>query len=173
LKKITWKIPKEYYDYFETLYKENQNVKVTIDVMVENIVGGGFEIVPSAEGQEEIVEEIKKFNERIELPRLLFEIVKDMLVYGNAFYETVIEVGKGITEVKHYHPKTICIVTDTNWNIVEFLKVEDDKVIRRFKANEIAHFSNSSKKGPYGRSQIELLIPTLKKESDQKDIPEL
>jgi len=171
--KVKWKIPKEYYAYFENLYVKNQDVRVSIDVMVDNIVGGGFEIVPSGEGQEEMVEELKEFSKRIELPRLNFEIVKNMLVYGNAFFETVMKKGKGIIEVKSHQPQTIGIVTDSSGKIIEYVKVKDNKVVKRFKVEEIAHFSNEPKSGPFGRSQIEFLVPVLKKEMKLKKIPEL
>ena len=167
------RIPKEYYDYFENLYLKNQDVRIAIDVAVDNILGGGFDIVASGEGQEEMIKELKEFSKRIELPRLLYEITRDMLVFGNAFYELVFKEGEGIVDVKNHHPKTIGIVTDSNGEIKEYVKVEADKVVRHFKVEEIAHFANAPKKGPYGRSQIELLVPVLKKEINLNDMPKL
>jgi len=167
------RIPKEYYDYFENLYLKNQDVRIAIDVAVENIVGGGFDIVPSGEGQEGMIKELKEFSKRIELPRLLYEIVRNTLVFGNAFLELVFKEGEGIVEVKNHPPKTIGIVTDSNGKIKEYVKVEGDKVVRHFKVEEIAHFPNVTKKGPYGRSQIERLVPVLKKEINLNDMPKL
>lgn len=165
------RIPKEYFDYFENLYSENQDVRIAIDIIVDNIVGGGFDIVSSGEGQEEMIQELKEFSKRIKLPRLNFRIAQDMLVFGNAFYELVFKEGEGIVDVKCHHPKTIGVVTDSKGKIKGYVKVEGDKVVKHFKVKEIAHFANEPREGPYGRSQIELLVPVLKKEINLGDIP--
>jgi len=173
------RIPKEYYDYFDNLYRKFDRIKAAVDIVVERIVGGGFGFVAregaDKEKSKEAIKLLEEFSEEVKLPRLMYEIVTDTLVFGNSFTEKVSKGSKPIAELVRHDPRTIAVVTNEKDELQEYVKIEDDKIIKRFKKDDIMHIKNnlipSLGKGWYGRSQIEVLVPKLEEKFKLKKIP--
>jgi len=121
------KIPKEYYDYFDSLYCKFDRIKVAVDIVVERIIGGGFEIV-AGEGADK------------EKSR---EMIKVLVRKG----------AKPIAELVRHDPRTIAVVTSGKDELQGYAKIEDGKIIKRFNKDDIVHFKNpliSTFSLPYG-----------------------
>lgn len=173
------KIPKEYYDYFDNLYRKFDRIKAAVDIVVERIVGGGFEIVAGEgadkEKSREMIKVLEEFTEEVKLPRLLYKTTTDTLVFGNSFVEKVRKGTNPIAELVRHDPRTIAVVTNGKDELQGYVKIEDGKIIKRFNKDDIVHFKNPLipplGKGWYGRSQIEILVPKLEEKFKLKKIP--
>ena len=173
------KIPIEYFDYFENIYLNFNQVRTAIDILVENVNGGGFHF-ESPEGMEpnqseKLITFVNDFSKKIKLPKLLYKITTEIMVFGNSYIEKVEKGSNPIAEVNLLNPKTIAILTNEKQKLVGYAEVKNTEILRQFGINQIVHFKNLMLpllgKGWYGRSQIEVFVSKLKEKFKIKDIP--
>jgi len=175
------KIPREYYDYFDDLYRRLDPVKAAIDIVVEKTVGGGFTIEAQKgadkEKSKQIIKILEEFTEEVKLPRLMFDMTTDMLVFGNSFTEKVKKGSNPIAELIRHDPRTIAVMTNEKGELQGYAKIEDGNIVKRFSKDDIMHMKNPNTpplgKGWYGRSQIEVLLPKIKEKFKLKDVPSI
>ena len=173
-------IPIKYYDYFADLYDRVPPVAIAVDTMVENVVGGGYHFEPAkdtdntATDSEKILKMLEDVTDKLQLPKMSYVIVKDMLIFGNAFIEIIFDqTNKQIIELRRNDPRTIGIITDGKI-VTAYAKVEQGKIIKCLLKENVMHVKNALPplgKGWYGRSQIENLVPKIKEKFQIDDIP--
>jgi len=161
--------PSQVSEHFED-YKENEllfkNVPIiagVIDKLVDFAVGPGYYI----EGEDkEAVEAINNFMEKHNFDLLLREIIRNMLIYGNAYVEKAIEkeidVETGdfenftISALKNWDPKNIYVSRSEQGEVRKFVQQESRRANKvEFEPDEMAHFKfNVVADEPYGTSLI-------------------
>lgn len=143
-------------------YRNIPIVAAAIDITADQVVQS-FHVVGE---NENIVEETKKFMDDMNLSELYHNIVKQMLVFGNAFIEVVTEDGTGIVDLKILDPITMYVNRDKfgNFGSQAYFQIFSNKPEEAipFTFEQIAHFKwNTLGESAYGVSMIHPLINTL------------
>ena len=139
------------YGKLREIYENDPEIHTGINLLSEQVVGPGIYF----EGDE--ADEAMMWAKEIQLDVILFDVVKTMLVYGNAYLQ-VIREGKKVSELRLLPPSTIRIITDSYGDIVRYIQQVGSTTIE-FEADEIIHFKYDSIPGsPYGAGIIKPLV---------------
>lgn len=103
------------YTTYEYLYKNYAEVQAAIDMIAAYAVGGGYEVV----GDDTAQEKVKEFFNKNKGISLFMNIVKTMLIYGDA-YILISNGEKGELLLQILDPKKVYIGLDDYGNIIEY-----------------------------------------------------
>lgn len=94
---------------YETIYKNDGIVSQLIDCIALHVVESGWNLRSEDPGAREMV---KEFLESVDFDNLLIHVVRDALVFGDAFIEKVYTRGNQLVGLVPISPKTMEIVHD-------------------------------------------------------------
>lgn len=165
-------IPPFNYKLAENVYKSVPYVFGAINKTVDSVVGTKFTIIHEDQRTIDIcMQFIKDHN----FDNLLREVVRNMLVFGNAFVELVYEDGN-IVGLKCVNPKTIYIERNESGEVIHYYQARSiGQEPIEFEPQEIAHFKwNIIGDSAYGYGiiypHLEIITQKLKLEKDMATI---
>jgi len=143
---------------FEHFYRSDAEVRSAIDTLAEMVAGVGYYTTAESERAKNAVD---RFAERVNLDELLVNIVRNMLLYGDAYVEKVMD-GKELVGLLLLPSKTIHVVRDEHGNAEKYVQKALSKTVE-FKPDEIIQFSYYRIGGSaYGVSLLEPILPALR-----------
>jgi len=134
---------------FEDYYKSDPIVRQAIDMLAEMVAGNGYYTTCEDEKSKEIVD---NFAEQVGMDQLLLNIVRNMLVYGDAYVEKIFK-GRKIIGLQLLPPTTMKVVRTEHGKLLGYKQSSYGKKIS-FKPNQIVHFKHS----PLGSSAYGISI---------------
>ncbi len=146
------------WELLESAYLSIPVIQGAIDKHVDFVLGSDYKVESDSDRV------VKKYNEFVrdtDFSTILRPIVRDTLIFGNAFAEIVYN-GTKIEQFKQLDSKTMFVRRDPKGKILgytQFFKNKTGVDPVFFKPNEIAHFSfNNMGSCPYGTSVIRSLF---------------
>lgn len=153
------------YRIYEDMLDDDQ-VGICLDLKKDLVLGSGFEFVAGEDGQEEMIEELKKVFgagddevEPCETPFL--EACEEILTayeYGFSLSEKVFRIGDdgrlSLKSLKTRHPNTWRIHQDAKGNIEKYVQLTDEGE-KEINPKALIHYVNRRRfQNPYGRSDL-------------------
>jgi|GEM_PF-4254328 len=180
LKKTADYVPKSVDELrLEAVYLLDPTVRGAIDLISKMVLSYGYYF----EGKRKIVEKLKDWEEYVNLKTVLEFVIKDALIYGNAYIEKAFEGRKltgdswGIKELKIIHPATMFVDADEVGNVKGYYQNIADVYVSKvgttiedllntkgvklvsFEPTKIAHYRyNCFTNLAYGTSALETII---------------
>ena len=143
---------------FEHFYKSDAEVRASIDTLAEMVAGVGYYTTAESPRAKAVVD---KFAEDVNLDTLLVDVVRNMLLYGDAYLEKVMN-GSTISSLLLLPPKTIRVVRDEHGVVQKYVQSVLGKTVE-FKPDEIIQFSYYRIGcSAYGVSLLEPILPALR-----------
>lgn len=162
----------ENYDENELLVKRVPIINGIIDKTVDFTVGQGYYV---RSDNEQAVKICNEFMKKMNFDLFLRKVVKNMLVYGNAYVEIIkgetseldalnlIQKRMVITGLKNWSPKNFFIKVDEHGDTIGYTQYYNMSSKISFTNDEIAHFAlNPIGENPYGLSIIEPMRVSIK-----------
>lgn len=149
---------------FRRAYLKIPIVAAAIDITTDNAI----QTVHVSGDNDSYVEEIKALTDKFNFSEFLYNIGKQMLIYGNSFVE-IVSSEEGIVDLKILDPITIYVNRDKSGNFSEgqedaylqYLPNKPNEPIK-FAYNEIVHFKhNPIGETAYGNSVLTPLLEVL------------
>ena len=140
---------------YEQAYRKDGIVSEAIDNIALFTMMNGFEIL-SEDSSAEM--QIRAFCDRVDIENLIVDVIRDALVYGDAFVENVYSVGGQLVNLNIINPKTLEIIYDDYGTVQGYIQTTtsggrqlklslDMKFITHFTTKRIG-------RSPYGISTI-------------------
>lgn len=140
---------------YELAYMKDGSVSEAIDTIALFTMMGGFEILSddaTAEAQ------IREFCDRVDVENIIINVVRDALVYGDAFVENVFSAGGQPVNLEMVNPKTMQITYDdygTVHGYIQTVSLNGRQVTTSLDKKLITHFPlKRIGRSPYGISTI-------------------
>lgn len=136
---------REDYKVLEDMYRGYPIITAAINKTVDFVMGKGFRIKDRDHSTDKETI-IMDFMKEQEADQLLRQAVRDMLLFGDAYWEIVKERGTGkIQALKSMNAKQIYLKRKQSGEIVEYIQITKGHLIKkedmpRWKPEEIAHF---------------------------------
>jgi hypothetical protein len=142
----------------EHFYKSDAEVRASIDTLAEMVAGVGYYTTAESSRAKSIVD---KFAEDVNLDALLVDVVRNMLLYGDAYLEKV--MNKNIlTNLLLLPSKTVRVIRDEHGIVQKYVQSVLGKSVE-FKPEEVIQFSYYRIGGSaYGVSLLEPILPALR-----------
>ncbi|MEM2293175.1 MAG: phage portal protein, partial [Nitrososphaerota archaeon] len=143
---------------FEHFYKSDAEVRSAIDTLAEMVAGVGYYTTAESSRAKNLVDE---FAEKVNLDALLVDVVRNMLLFGDAYVERIFN-KKQLVDLLLLPSKTVKVVRDEHGKIEKYIQSTVGHRVE-FKPEEIIQFSylkigNSA----YGVSLLEPILPALR-----------
>lgn len=116
-------VPHEYdFDLYEALYKTEALIFRGVNITADHVMQPGFIIEDGSEKNRELIREWSDF---IGLEAILYDVVRVLLIYGNAFFEVVRDKDSDwkIVELKPIPPSTMYVYRKENGDVIGYIQI--------------------------------------------------
>lgn len=143
---------------FEHFYRSDAEVRAAIDTLAEMVAGVGYYTTAESQRSKNAVD---RFSEQVNLDELLVSVVRNMLLYGDAYVEKFMDRREPVGLLM-LPSKTVKVARSEHGNVEKYVQ---DAIGRRveFKPDEVVQFSYYRIGGSaYGVSLLEPILPALR-----------
>ena len=148
---------------WERMYSGDGLIFSAVNSISQSVIGSGWEIVSIDKDAQEIVE---NFVEKIDLDKLIFNIVCHLIVFGDAYIEKEYSsLTQDLIALSLCDPKTIEVITDKYGNEIHYIqKIEGNYTGEVIEKKDLVHQRlYSIPSSPYGISTIGANYDTIRR----------
>jgi len=111
------------------IYKKNEIVFRGINTTADHVLQSGYRIIGD---DDEAQKKVRDWSEYIEFHRILHDVVKHLMIWGDCFIEVVEDddADWGIAELKLLHPHSMFVYVSETGDIIGYIQYPDSKRFR-------------------------------------------
>ncbi|RLG70883.1 MAG: hypothetical protein DRO11_05495 [Methanobacteriota archaeon] len=108
------------------IYKKNEIVFRGINTTADHVLQSGYRIIGD---DEEAQKKVREWAEYIELHKILYDVVRHEMIWGDCFMEVVDDPDGewGIAELKLLHPHTMRVYVSETGDVIGYVQTPDSK----------------------------------------------